>query len=164
MRTITKTIEVYTFREANAELRDKIRDYINYNWDIYELSMEERIDTLKALANKIDATLDYSLSCTPDRAEFIDFKYFDETLLEEILECEESCPLTGVGYDDDLLDDIKKYKHLGLNTALLNASIDYIKSIHNEYESMLTDTNLEELCDINGYEFTIDGRLYVETK
>lgn len=162
MRIETKQIKIFTFKEASQELKDKIRDHFSSDYDFYSHYMDERIETLKALASALDASLDYSLSCVPDRGEYIKFSPKNDELnldsLKSLIEKIDYFPLTGVCYDYDFLE------HLDVNDlsvdALNNASNEFIRSIHNEYESMLTDENLEEHCECNGYEFTEDGRIY----
>lgn len=160
MRTIVKEFKVYKYSEASEELKEKIRDYFARGITLYQHHMEERIATLEAFADRVDATLDYSLSCVPDRDEFIRLKpKTDEVetlkLVKEFADNDEygSSMLTGVCYDDDLKDFIK-------SDGLFNGLLKYINDIHNEYESMLQDEYIAEYCDINDYEFTEDGELY----
>lgn len=157
METIIETFNVYTFEEASKELRDKIRYEIDRNWNLYEHHMQERIETLKCVADYLQCDLDYSLSCVPSRGEYIKLSPKNYNSIEEnlpdLLEIKESCPFTGVCYDDDIIDDIKEH---GIDTALNK----YIKSIHDEYEYMLTDEYLLEHCEANDYKFKENGELY----
>jgi len=163
MRTETNTIEIYTFKEASSELKNKIREHFSNDHDLYEFNMEERISTLKAFSDLINANLDYALSCVPDRGEFIsiqpedNFNEFYEAI-NDFINNNESCSLTGVCYDDDLKHYLKESDiyHDGLKEVWTK----YIDSMHNEYEYMLTDDYLSEHCEANEYEFTIDGNLY----
>jgi len=162
MREITYTIKVYTFEEASPELKEKIKDNFRYKYDLYEHCMSERIDTLEEFAKHIDCRLDYSISCVPDRGEFISvvpFTSYHNTyeLLQELLEEKKDCPLTGVCYDEDLREFFKGKK---INDETLRECFDsYIKSIHDEYESMFEDEYLNEHCEANGYEFNEKGEL-----
>ena len=151
-REVTEIKRVYKFETAPSEIKEKIRDYFYFNFDLYEHSMNDRIETLKALAKEIDARLDYSLSCVPDRGEFISFYHDSDQINVDHLNADD-CPLTGVCYDADVIEDIQKH---GINQAVTN----YINSIHEEYRSMLEVDYLTELCEANGYEFTEDGKLY----
>ena len=154
MREITEKILLFTFSEAGDELRDKIRE--NFHSDPFhaEFMLEDKINTLKQFAKETCGDLDYSIGLVPDRGEFIRISYDCKRELGRFLrETKESCPLTGVCYDDDLIDNIRNH---GLDDALYM----FNQSIHDEYESMLSDDYLIDLCDANGYEFTIDGKLY----
>lgn len=162
MRTVTKKINVYKYNEANAELKEKIKNNFHLDGFLYECCMEERVETLKKLAEILDGDLDYSLSCVPDRSEFITISPKNEKLdfkaLWEVIDVEKDCPLTGVCYDHDIIDHFSKYNMTvdGLNNAL---NI-YIESIHSEYESMFEDEYLIDLCEANEYEFTEDGKIF----
>jgi hypothetical protein len=71
MRIITKKINIYKFHEANDELKEKIKENFHLDGFLYEHNIKDRIETLKKLAEILDGNLDYSLSCVPDRGEFI---------------------------------------------------------------------------------------------
>ena len=73
MRTVTKSFPVYTFKSAPKEVKENIIEYFANDSSLYEHCMSERLDTLKVVANLLHATLDYSLSCVPDRGEYIRF-------------------------------------------------------------------------------------------
>jgi len=167
MREVTETFKVYTFSSAPKEVKEKIRDYFHSEFDLYEHCMIERIETLKKVAEILDADLDYSISCVPDRYEFIKmspksgFVYNEGLDFESfwnVINQEKECPFTGICYDHDIIDQFTKHN---LNEEKLNEVLsDYLKSIHDEYESMLQDDYLEDLCDANEYEFTENGKLY----
>ena len=159
MKVIQKEIKIYKFNEASQELKDKIIYNFSTIYDLYDHCMDERIETLKKLAEVLQGDLDYSLSCVPDRGEFITIKdgqRISETI-RELIEGDngyyDSCPLTGICYDDDLLEDLSKYD---IQTALNR----YIVSIHDEYESMLKEEYINDLCEANDYEFTENGKIY----
>lgn len=163
MREVTKTFKVYTFSSATNEIKDKIRDNFRNDGWLYEHNLQERIKTLEEFAKYIDVSLDYSISCVPDCGEYIritPFYSFNNTYeaLKDLLKETQDCPLTGVCYDHDLLDVIKK--HGVSDEGLRLAFTDYIDSIHKEYEHMLTDEYLQDLCEANGYEFLENGKMY----
>ena len=159
MREVSETFNIYTFESAPKELKEKITNYLSEG--LYDHAMDERIDTLKALAKVLDANLDYSLSCVPDRGEFIRLKPNHDSLdfdaLWNIIDVDKECPLTGVCYDHDIIDHLTKYN---LKDSLNNALNEYINSIHEEYRSMLKDDYINDLCEANEYEFTVDGKIY----
>jgi hypothetical protein len=158
MREVTETFRVYTYESAPSEVKEKIRDYIIYNWDLYDHCMEERIDTLKSLAGILNGTLDYSLSCVPSRGEYITIipkgDAWDLDSLQAIIDSGESCPLTGVCYDEDIIESFKRTKSIN---QTLN---EYINSMHDEYRHMCTDEYIADMCEVNNYEFTADGKVY----
>ena len=165
MREITETFTVYKFSDAPDDVKEKITEYFKDDHSFYDHCMVERIETLRALAKYCNATLNYSISCVPDRSEFItivcpsDARNDINRILKELFQETDSCPLTGVCYDDDLIDDIKK----GGATikSLQDALNKYIESIHSEYDSMLDDDYLSDHCEANEYEFYENGEMYV---
>lgn len=162
MRTIIKKNHVYKFNTAPENVKEKIREYFSNDFDLYEPYMVERIKTLKALTSLLSGRLDYSISCVPDRGEFIKIDPIEENLdfddIKDAIENLENCPLTGVCYDADILESIKEN---GLNPESLQDALNtYLESIHNEYYSMLEDEYLQDLCEANDYEFTENGKLF----
>lgn len=164
-REVTKTFKVYKFDKAPKHIKEKIRDELTQDPDYGQYMLDERIETLKKLAERLNLALDYSLSVVPDRGEFISMKAEDEDSLEQVNEAikefvndETDCPLTGVCYDEDIKDAIKNNgsDYEGLQIAL----DEYLKGIHSEYESMCEDDYLADFCDANEYEFTKDGKIY----
>lgn len=150
MRTETITKNIYTYYEATPELKSKIVDHFASCPFHFEHSLQERIETLVQLSNFLDTDLDYSLSCTPSRDEFINIGEFDDKLLSEL--DAEKYPLTGCCYDHDLINDIK-------NKGITKAFSNYITAIHTEYEYTLSDEYLSDICEANGYEFYEDGTM-----
>ena len=177
MRTVTKSFPVYTFESAPKEVKENIIEYFANDSFLYEHCMSERLDTLKVVANLLYATLDYSLSCVPDRGEYIRFIPKNDELnyqsLWDAINIEKECPLTGMCYDHDFIDSLTKYslinpneefKHKGIeykvNAGIEEACTNYIQSIHEEYEAMLTEDYIGDLCEVGEYEFTADGELH----
>jgi len=161
MRTVVKTINIYKFETAPEKIKEKIRDYFYTDFDLYDFYMDERIKSLKGFSEYFDLSLDYSLSCVADRGEFIRFEGDLDDIGKEDLKELNDCHFTGVCYDEDILDVLKK--SLPSNDVLeaLNINIQsYINSIHSEYQAMLKDEYLSDLCESNGYEFTENGKLY----
>jgi len=159
MRTVIKEYKIYKFEEASRDLKDKIID--NLSSYLYDHCMQERIETLKAFAKAIDGKLDYSISCVPDRGEHItikpthdDFNYAH--LFELVLKIDD-CPLTGCTYDIDLLEHLVK-PFLSAD-SIKTALNEYLKSIHSEYEAMLGDDYISDLCEANDYEFYESGKI-----
>lgn len=72
------------------------------------------------------------------------------------------CPFTGVYYDDELLELVRKNIPNSVEpiNGVNNALVDYLKSIHSEYESMCEHDYIKDLCESNDYEFLESGELY----
>ena len=144
MRTI-KTI-VYTIDEHPN--KENIYNWIRNNWyDINDYSLQEVINSIKALTNIIGGTNDYSISTVSDRGEYITFNDYDNELLNSLNT--DDCPLTGVCWDIDIIEGLKE----GNSNKVLN-------SLHTDTEYKYSDEGLYELCQANQYEFTIDGEIY----
>lgn len=150
MRTETIIKTYLKFDELTKEQKEMAVE-VNFSdgWH-YEHCLYERIDTLKAFAKYVRGALDYSISCVPDRGEFISVKGICVESLKEFLRDKKDCPLTGVCYDEDLRDALKK------NSNMSDAFRDYLKAIHDEYEYMCSKEYIGELCEANGYEFDQD--------
>lgn len=75
-----------------------------------------------------------------------------------------SCPLTGVCFDDDLLEPIQdavKKGYDGTFGDLLDDCISaWVKSANADCEAQLSDSYIDEHLEINNYEFTEDGKRY----
>jgi len=143
MRTIEKT--VYTIDEHPN--KDACFDWIRNNWyDLNQHSVDEFIDSLKALQSRIGGKLDYAISAVPDRGEYISLKGYDKKSLKNLNK--EDYPLTGVCWD------------YGIIEALQNGSIqDSLKSLHADTEYIYSDEGLLEMCQANEYEFYENGEI-----
>ena len=73
-----------------------------------------------------------------------------------------SCPLTGVCFDDDLIQPIQdavKKGYSGTFGDLLNECISsWISSSNADCDSQLEDSYIDECIQINNYEFTEQGK------
>lgn len=158
MRTKTIIKTYVSFNELTDEQKQIVVDNFDRDGYLYEFNMVDRIATLEAFAKYLNGKLDYSISCVPDRGEFIKISVdCEETLksnLTEFMNDKNDCPLTGACYDEDLRDALE---HTNLdNNALKDALQDYLNSIHSEYESMLTLEYIEDMCNANDYEFDLE--------
>ena len=141
MRTIET--KVYTIDEHPS--KDKCFEWIRDNWhDLNQHSVDEVIDSLKALQAIIGGEFDYSISQVPDRCERIAFTDYDRDALCRL--SADDLPLTGVCWDIDIIK--------GLRTG--NPSL-VLESLHADTEYQYSDEGLEELCEANGYEFDTKG-------
>ena len=145
MRTITTT--VYTINEhPNKQL---CFEWIRNNWyDLNQHTIDEVITSIEALSEKIGGTFDYSINQTSDIGEYIRFKNYDKHALQKLNIEKENCTFTGYCYDIDVIGGLA-------NDTMCNV----LDAIHNETEYIYSDDGLTELCEINGYEFNLDGSI-----
>jgi len=144
MRTIET--KVYTINDhPNTEL---CYDWIRENWhDLNQHSVDEVIESLKALQAIIGGELDYAISQVPDRGEDITFTNYDRDALCRL--SADDLPLTGVCWDYEVITGLREYNPERV-----------LKSLHDDTEYIYSDEGLKELCEANGYEFTETGRIF----
>jgi len=144
MRTIET--KIYTIEDhPNAEL---CYDWIRENWhDLNQHSVDEVIESLKALQAIIGGELNYAINQFPDRGEHITFTDYDADALLEL--DADSLPLTGTWSDYVAITSLRKEN-----------TIEILNAIHQETEYVYSDEGLKELCEANGYEFTETGRIF----
>lgn len=144
-----ETINIYTIEDHPD--KDACLEWIRNNChDLGEYSLQEMIDSLKALAEAVNGKLDYCLSIVPDRSEHVSITDYDSTLLRELHAIKYECPLTGVCYDYDVIDGLA-------NDAL---DIQVLNVLHSEGEYLYSDEGLTEMCLANEYEFNEDGSIH----
>ena len=128
--------------------KEKVYEWIRENWyDLNDHSLEDLLNSLKALQKEIGGDLDYSISTVPDRGEYIRFKNYDREALS--LLSADDYPLTGCGWDYLVI----KYLRERTIWKLLDV-------LHEETEYQYKDEQIYEHCDANGYEFAEDGSLF----
>jgi hypothetical protein len=160
IRTI-KT-KVYTIEShPNPEL---CYDWIRNNWhSLGNYVVQEALDSLKAFAEHIDATLDYYISVVPDRGEYISLEVNENITLDDILpdlDLSGGCPFTGVCYDEIILDAFRDDSNNNdLDTILKDIEYRVLKAIHDEGEYIYSDEGLYELCLGNDYQFKESGEI-----
>lgn len=143
-----KIIETKVYTIDEHPNKTKVFEWIRENWhDLNQHSVEEIIDSIKALSSRIGGTFDYSISQVPSRGEYITFKDYDHEDLCRL--SADDCPLTGVCWDIDVI--------VGLREG--NAE-KVLESLHSDTEYRYSDEGLTEHLAANGYEFTEDGRFY----
>ena len=144
MRTIET--KVYTIEEhPNQEL---CLDWIRNNWhDLNQHSVDELVQSIKALSKEIGGTYDYSICQAPDRGEHITFKDYNQEDLCRL--SADDCPLTGGCWDVDLIVGLRE----GNPSKVLDA-------IHTDIEYQYSTEALIEMCEANEYEFNEDGSVF----
>ena len=137
--------KVYTIDEHPN--KEKCFEWIRNNWhDLNQHSLDEVVNSMKALQKEIGGRLDYQISCVPDRGEYISFSYFDRDYLCQLNPSD--LPLTGVCWDYDLI--------MGL---IEGEPERVLHSLHKGTEYIYSDEGLTELCEINEYEFDENGKI-----
>ena len=144
-----RTIEFKVYNINEHPDKDKCFDFIRYNWhNLNYHSLQEVIDSLKGLQVVIGGDLDYSISSSPCRGEYITFKDYDKDLLNE-LDANE-LPLTGVCWDADLIESMQQD----------GDAYGVLRALHQDTEYLYSDEGLQEFCEANEYEFTEEGEVY----
>ena len=131
--------KIYTIEEHPD--KEKCFDWIRNNWyDLNEHSVDEIIEGIKSLSNKIGGSFDYAISQNPDRNEHITFYGYDH---EELCKLNaEERPLTGRFWDIDII------------TGLIEGNPNKVlSSLHSDTEYQYSNKGLLELCEANQYEF-----------
>ena len=135
--------EVFTIEEHPT--KEKCYEWIRNNWhDLNQYSVDEIIESIKELSNKIGGTYDYSISQVPDRGEYITFTDYSQEDLRRL--SADDCPLTGVIWDIDLIQGLRE----GNPSKVLD-------SLHSDTEYQYSDEGLYDLCEANQYEFDAEG-------
>lgn len=143
-----RVIETKIYKINEHPNKEKCYEWIRNNWhDLNYHSVEEIVDSIKALSNIIGGTFDYCISQVPDRGEYIVFKDYDKEALMELNE--NDMPLTGVCWDYELIKGLKEG-----NPELV------LDTLHKDTEYQYSDDGLLELCEANEYEFTEEGEVY----
>ena len=139
-----KTINAYLIGEhPNKEL---CFEYIRNNWgDLNQFSLIELVTSINKLSSTIGGTVKYSISLVPDRGEYITFSDYDENILNGL--DTESCPLTGVFWDMEIIE--------GLKSGNMSKVLD---TLHDETEYQYSDEALKDFCDANEYYFFENGK------
>jgi len=135
------SIDVHPNKEA-------VFEWVRNNWhDLADTDLEDIVASLKALAAHTNGHLDYSVSCVPDRGEFVRLTGFDSDLLKSL--DADSYPLTGTWSDYCV---IQSAQNDDLQSVVLEVC-------HDSGEFRYSDEGLEEFLSMNEYLFLEDGRI-----
>lgn len=141
-----RIIETKVYKINEHPNKEKCFDWIRNNWhDLNQHSVDEIINSIKNLSEKVGGSFDYSISQVPDRGEHITFKDYSQEVLCSL--SADDCPLTGVCWDIDLIEGLKE----GNTQKVLD-------SLHKDTEYHYSDEGLTELCENNEYEFEEGGK------
>ena len=161
-----RVLEKKVFQIQEHPNRNAVYNWICDNWhDLGEFALSDMIESLKAFADTIGATVSYSLSIVPDRQEYVQFNFASdiEPSLESVLsrfDLSGNCPLTGVCYDENILDAFRNCRETdSLREVINEVQANVLRALHNEGEYLYSDEGLFELCAANEYEFTESGEI-----
>jgi hypothetical protein len=143
-----RVLKIKLYKIEEHPNKEKCFEWIRDNWhDLNSHSVQEMVESLSALRDKIGGQLDFRISAVPDRGEYIRFTDYDRRILNR-LDADE-CPLTGVCWDADVI--------LALRAG--NPS-QALKALHADTEYKYSDEGLLEFCSANEYEFDEHGKVY----
>jgi hypothetical protein len=126
-----------------------VYDWVRNNWhDLGEHIVHEMVDSLKALADHVGGTLDYSFGLFPDRGEFVRITGGNRSWLKGVKSRE--YPLAGVCWDQDVIGG---YRDGNLERRVLSA-------LHSEGEYRYSDKGIHEYIECNGDYFKLNGEFY----
>ena len=127
--------------------KEAVFEWVRDNWhDLADVDIDDVVASLKALAEHVNGHVDYSLSCFPDRDEFVRLSAFDRTLLKNLNA--DDCPLTGTWSDYCV---IKSAQHDELESVVLSVC-------HDAGEFWYSDEGISEFLEANVSWFLEDGR------
>lgn len=160
----TQTITIYRMIELSDEAKQRaIEEYRNSYREFFQ--GHEIVDTIKEFAHALGIKIvDYSLG--DYRSNKIDWtgevtktqaRQAYKNLTKKFIE---TCPLTGVCYDMDILEAFKDaLKNSTIDEAIDKAFKEMIKVYMNEIEHFESDEYIIEEIEGNDMEFTKDGSL-----
>jgi hypothetical protein len=135
------SIDVHPNKEA-------VFEWVRNNWhDLADSDIDDIVASLKALAAFTGGTLDYSISCFPDRGEFVRITDSDLERLKEL--DADSYPFTGMWSDFCV---IKSAQQGELESVVLDVC-------HDSGEFRYSDEGIYEFLSMNEYLFLEDGRI-----
>lgn len=161
MRIETRTHTYYTIDELSGSSRNKALQELRNKEDFHYLFSEVR-DTLKHAERHFGFSADYQYSSC-GIMKLIIGKYPE---LEEYQTLDEwkqaniptgDCPFTGVCYDEDFLDGMRKSISTDTQGILYDGCWELFSSAIREMKSRMEDEYLIEDSRQNGYEFTEEG-------
>lgn len=178
MKTIK--IKVYQYDELSDEAKENARNEFTQNMEYYWGN--EAIESLEAFLKRFNCELrDYSIDFLEPYRNQYSIKYpdfyrpsekiaFIQSTLDELgsynpetLKGTGECKLTGVCFDEPLIDGVRIEFNKGETDIeeLIKAGIHlWEQEVKSDYESQFTDEYLSEHFEANEYEFLEDGTRY----
>ena len=165
----TKTIETTLYTIDDHPAPDAVFDWIRNNWhELNSHSVDEVVDSCRYLAQHFDGQVSYAISAVPDRGQHITFAIINgdhKTMSslkfnKRLPDLSGNCPLTGVCWDENLLDAFRDAQPDDtLNEVLHQAGQNVLSALHKDTEHLYSDDGLREMCEANEYYFNEDGSI-----
>lgn len=142
-------LAIKAFTVEDHPNKQAVLDWVRDNWhDLADVDIDDIAASLKALAEHVNGHIDYSISCVPDRGEFIRLSSFDRSLLKDLNA--EDCPLTGMWSDHCVIKSAQNYE---LESVVLSVC-------HECGDFRYSDEGISEFLEMNEYFFLEDGRFF----
>jgi len=180
MQILTKKIEAYNFDELDEAAKDEFRYLENQNW-WGTVHAEDFKNTFTKFCNEFDINW-HEYDVSPPQAIYNfgitndTLRYHDKDLHEDliyklsVLKASEDCPLTGFYADESILKPIRKlkftkkfcdsfYKEFDIEKLFDDCINNWLGDLQKEYDYYFSNEGLSELCKMNDYLFTKNGKL-----
>ena len=142
-------LAVKAFTIEDHPNKEAVFEWVRNNWhDLADSDIDDIVSSLKGLAEYVRGHLDYSISCFPDRGEFVRLTDFDSERLKSL--DADSYPLTGTWSDYCV---IKSAQHDELESVVLSVC-------HDCGDFRYSDEGISEFLECNEYFFLEDGRFF----
>lgn len=170
------TINLYSFEELSKEAKEKARENFNNRTEYFWSN--DCIKSLEKLAEHfncklIDYNIDWSNSNYSNAKFDCENIEFTEKELKQLvlslgsynkktLKGNGDCVLTGVCFDEDGADGVRKAYFSGernLNELLQSGFSSLLKAGQNDFEYQQSEESFIETCEANEYTFEADGTM-----
>jgi hypothetical protein len=135
--------------EINELTGVRLRTFILNNF--YHVLFERKKYVMKTTSYKKDGFG----NTIPDKSE--------KRRISKIFFKETCCPFTGYCGDEDFLDPIREFildpcKYTTLPDLIESCIEEVLESMENDYDNQMSDEYLTEYAEVNGYQFTENGK------
>ena len=172
---------VYSFNELSKEAKEKaIEQYREWSAEDGYSWSDEAIESLKALATRFGGKVeDYSIDFFNNSHSSVEFDMPEMEPAEikerldklgsfnpDTLKGNGDCVLTGVCFDEDVIDGFREEWHKGERNLdkLMQAGFEtWLKDCQSDAKSQLEDEYIIDTIRANEYRFTADGKRFVVT-
>ena len=173
------TVTLYHFGELSDDSKEKAREYVRNNWDLYDWAGEENAKSFEELAKLFGGGTDYEYSAFYSRRNYARITnlpwYTDdpleskEYLLDNASIIRKECPFTGYYMDEVILQPFRDYLDgledteedvVTIGDLCQEASQLWLKACIQDMEYCYSDEAVDDMLIINEYDFTVDGKLY----
>lgn len=173
----TKEVQIFKYEELDDEAKENARDWYRSAGDCYSWG-EENLDSLKAWAEWFHVKIrDYSLGGSDNRSQGVKFEVNIDSNVDDLRgvrlwkwlnnqfifpKLDGSCPFTGYGFDETLLDPIREFMKRPSDLSYFELMKECIEAFCSAYAADVdysySDEAVEENIIANEYEFDSQGR------